>query len=323
MKAITYQKYGGPDVLNMTEVDKPVPGKNEILIRVRATTVSVADCRSRAFRVPLVFWIPARIALGIFRPRKAVLGAEFAGVIESVGPAVTKFKPGDRIAAATVSDFGGYGEYTSLPEHGTIAILPESMEFSTAAAIPIGARTALHYLRRGEVKRGDRVLVYGASGSVGTYAVQLAAHMGARVTGVCSGKNRALVESLGAERVVDYGNGDLDDLREQYDAVFIAIDQWPFQSALQVLKKGGSYLNVTSPFKTRAMRKAAAGQGIKFVLGELSTRKAKDLQYLIDLADSGVLKPVIDRRYGFSEIREAHSYVDQGHKKGNVVIEMP
>lgn len=203
MKAIACERYGPPEVLKIVEIAKPAPKDNEVLIRIRATTVTVADSRIRAFRVPASFWIPGRLALGITKPRKSVLGVEFAGEVESVGKNVTRFKGGDHVFAATLFNFGGYAEYICINENAAIAIKPKNMSYEEAAAIPIGARTALRYLSAANVTSGQKVLIYGASGSVGTYMVQLAKHYGAEVTGVCGTRNVDLVKSLGAQKVLD------------------------------------------------------------------------------------------------------------------------
>jgi NADPH:quinone reductase-like Zn-dependent oxidoreductase len=320
MKAVVYTEYGPPEVLQLEEVEKPVPKDNEVLIKVYATTVTAGDCRARSFTVPRSAWLPARIALGIRKPRKAILGLELAGEIESIGKDVKQFKKGDQVFAATLIGFGAYAEYRCLPEDAAVAIKPSNITYEEAAALPIGARTALHYLRKANLQRGQKVLVYGASGSVGTYAVQLAKYFGAEVTGVCSTANLELVKSLGADKVIDYTVEDFAAEGETYDVVFEAVDKSSFSDCMRSLKKEGTYLNVTAPLPGIRMLWTKMTSSKKILLGENSPEKAEDLIFLKDLVEAGKIKPVIDRCYPLEEIVEAHRYVDQGHKKGNVVI---
>ena len=320
MKAVVYEKYGSPDVLELKEVNKPAPKDNEVLIKVYATTVTVADFRSRSFTVPPAFWLPARIALGFRKPKKPILGVELAGEVESVGKDVKRFKQGDQVFAATLISYGAYAEYKCLPEDAAIAIKPSNLTYEEAAALPIGARTALHFLRKANIQPGQKVLVYGASGSVGTYAVQLARYFGAEVTGVCSTSNIELVKSLGAAQVIDYTAEDFSKNGEMYDVIFEAVDKSSFSACMKVLKKDGIYLNVTAPLPSLQMLWTKMTSSKKLFLGENPPEKAEDLNFLKELVEAGRLKPVIDRRYPLEQIVEAHRYVDKGHKKGNVVI---
>jgi NADPH:quinone reductase-like Zn-dependent oxidoreductase len=320
MKAIVYEKYGPPDVLELREVAKPAPRENEILIKVHATTVSVADFRSRSFTVPRSVWLPARISLGLTKPKKPILGVELAGEVESVGKEVKRFKVGDPVFAATLISFGAYAEYKCLPEDAAISIKPSNISYEEAAALPIGARTALHFLRKAKVQPGQKVLVYGASGSVGTYAVQLAKYFGAEVTGVCSTANVELVKSLGADQVIDYTGEDFSKNGEMYDVIFVAVDKSSFSACMKALKKDGIYLNVTTPLPGMQMLWAKMTGSKKIMLGENPPESAEDLTFIKQLVEAGRLKPVIDRSYPLEQIVEAHRYVDKGHKKGNVVI---
>jgi len=317
MKAIIYTKYGPPEVLKMAELAKPVPKDKEVLVRVRATTVTVADYRIRSFDIPKSFYIPARLALGITGPRRQVLGAELAGEVESVGGNVTKFKTGDRVFASTLVGFGGYAEYKCIHEKGPIAIMPGNLSYEEAAAIPVGACTALNYLRQCEIKRGDKVLVYGASSSVGTYAIQLAKYFGAEVTGVCSGANIDLVRSLGADKVLDYTKPGFYDQLEKYDIFFVAIDKIPFAVCREHLAENGFYANITLIMKSPAMMFAS---NVRFTKGGSPGEKAEELNELRDLVEAGHLKVLVDRKYKFDDIVEAHRYVGTGRKKGNVVV---
>ena len=320
MLAVVYEKYGSPDVLEFQEISKPTPKNNEILIKVRATTVTVADVRSRSFTVPASVWLPARISLGLTKPKKATLGVELAGEVESVGKDVMHFQKGDQVFAATLISFGAYAEYICLPEDAAVAIKPSNISYEEAAALPIGARTALHYIRKADVQPGQKVLVYGASGSVGTYAVQLAKYFGAKVTGVCSTANLGLVRSLGANRVVDYTVEDFSTKGETYDVVFEAVNKSSFSACMGVLKEGGIYVNITEPFPSMQMLREKMRSSKKVMLGENAPERAEDLIFLKELVEAGKLKPVVDRGYPMKQIVEAHRYVDKGHKKGNVVI---
>jgi NADPH:quinone reductase-like Zn-dependent oxidoreductase len=320
MKTIVYEKYGSPEVLALREVAKPAPREAEILVKVHATTVTVADIRSRSFTVPPSVWLPARISLGMRKPKKEILGVELAGEIESVGKDVTRFKIGDPIFAATLISFGAYAEYKCLPEDAAVAIKPSNITYEEAAALPIGARTALHYVRKAKVKPGQKVLVYGASGSVGTYAVQLSKYFGAEVTGVCSAANVELVRSLGADKVIDYTLEDFSNNGEKYDVIFEAVDKSSFSACMRALKEDGIYLNVTTPLPNMRMLWTKMTGSRKIFLGENPPESAEDLTFLKELVEAGKLKPVIDRRYPLEKIVEAHRYVDKGHKKGNVVI---
>ncbi|AKB85236.1 NAD(P)-dependent alcohol dehydrogenase [Methanococcoides methylutens] len=303
MKAFVYYKYGSFDVLQLTEVDKPIPKDSEVLIKIHATTVTIGDTIMRSFKLPTPRWqwIPARLYLGIRGPKRPVLGMELAGEIEAVGTDVTRFSVGDQVFASTFREnFGGHAEYKCMPEDGLLILKPENLTYEEAAAVPGGGMTALQLLKKGNVRSGQKVLINGASGAVGTNAVQLAKHFGAEVTGVCSTSNMDLVKSLGADKVIDYTKEDFTKSEETYDMVLDAVGKIPSSKAKSVLKKGGNYLNVL----------ASADDGDTI----------ENLTFLKELIESGDLKPVIDRIYPFEQIPEAHKYVEQGHKKGNVAI---
>ena len=302
MKAVICTRYGPPEVLQIQEIARPTPKANEVLIKVLATTAHVGDTKIRKFDLPAWQWLPARIALGFTKPRNPVLGMELAGIIEAVGQGVTRFKPGDAVFALSGFSFGAYAEYKCMPEDGMLALKPSSMSFEEAAAVPGGGITALIVLRKANIQPGQSVLIYGASGSVGTYAVQLARVFGAEVTGVCSGANLAMVQSLGAAQGIDYTQEDFSQRGETYDVVFDAVDKLSSSQAQSALKPTGTALNVR--------RDSGSDKDLK----------PEDLGYLKDLIEAGKLKAVIDRCYPLEQIVEAHRYVDKGHKKGNVVI---
>ncbi|RIK31051.1 MAG: NAD(P)-dependent alcohol dehydrogenase [Chloroflexi bacterium] len=321
MKAVVYEAYGPPTVLKLVEVAKPTPKANEVLVKVSATTVTAGDIRMRSFTVPLSYWLPARIALGFRKPKNTILGMELAGEIEAVGKDVKRFQPGDQVFASTFEHgCGAYAEYKCLPEDGLLAIKPASLTCEEAATLPIGGRTALYFLRAANIQPGQKVLIYGASGSVGTFAVQLARYFGAEVTGVCSTANMALVRSLGAAKVIDYIQEDFAKNGVRYDVIFDTVGKASFSDCLRSLKQDGTYLQAVSAPGISLRMQWAALTGHKRMVGGGPPPKSEDLVFLQDLVVTGQLKPVIDRSYPLAQMVEAHRYVDTGRKKGNVVI---
>ena len=320
MKAIICTKYGPPEVLQLKEVAKPVPSDHEILVKVSATTVTAGESLVRRFAVPPSYWLLARLAIGWSKPRKAILGMVVAGEVEAVGNSITRFQRGDQVFAYDITRFRTYAEYTCLPESSAIALKPSNVTYEEAAAIPYGGITALHFLKQGKIEAGQHVLIYGASGSVGTWAVQLARHFGARVTGVCSTTNVALVKALGADQVIDYTKEDWTRSGQTYDLLFDAVGKTSFPDCLKVLKQEGVYLqSVAAP--ALSLRMLWAGMtSSKTLIGGEATPTTEHLIFLKELVEVGKIKPVIDRRYPLEQIVEAHRYVDQGHKKGDVII---
>ena len=321
MKAIVCTKYGPPDVLQLKEVEKPTPRNNEVLIRIFATTVSSGDVRLRSCTVPPSLWLPMRIMLGFRKPRKKILGFALAGEIESVGKDVKLFKEGDHVFGNTGFGWGAHAEYKCLPEEGALAIKPANMSYEDAAAIPFGGPTALYFLRKGNIQSGQKVLIYGASGAIGTAAVQLAKYFEAEVTGVCSNMNLELVTSLGADKVIDYTKDDFTKSGETYDVVFDTLGKSSFSGCVRSLKKKGFYLRAVHMGLSPVVRGLWTSiTSSKKVIGGIASEKTEDLIFLKELIEAGKLKSVIDRRYPLEQIAEAHSYVEKGHKKGNVVI---
>ena len=322
MKAAVYHNYGPPDVVRIEEVEKPVPGDNEVLVRVHATTVAAADWRMRKADP---FFI--RLFNGLARPKKAtILGMEFAGTVESLGKAVTAVAVGDPVFGSTGFKFGAHAEYVCLAPDALYAVKPANMSFEEAAAVLFGGISALHFLRQAKVQVGQKVLVYGASGSVGVFAVQLAKHFGAHVTGVSSAANLGLVKSLGADEVVDYTREDFSRAGRIYDVVFDTVGKSGFSRSLRSLKRGGYYVRVgasggAASFLGAMLRSTWISlTGAAKVVGGVARADAAVPAFLKGLIEAGKLRTVIDRRYPLGEIAEAHRYAEAGHKKGHVVI---
>ncbi len=315
MKAIVYTNYGLPGVLQLKEIEKPVPGDNEILIKIIATTVNSADWRLRKadpFAVRLFF--------GLTKPKKQILGGVLSGLIETVGKNVTRFKVGDLVFGSTGISFGAYAEYICLPDNAVLDLKPENISHEQAATIPFGGITALHFFRKADIKAGQNVLIIGASGAVGTAAIQLAKHFGAHVTGICSTENLALVKSLGADHVIDYKSEDFTKNDKTYDVVFETVNKVPVSDCVQSLAKNGVLILSaagitemiqglwTSKFKNK-----------KLIMG-VSKETQEEISFIKDLVEAGKYKAVVDKTYSLEQMSEAHAYVELGHKKGNVAI---
>lgn len=324
MLAAICAAYGGPETIAVREVPKPVPRTGEILIRMRAASVTSGDARVRAANFPPGFAVPARLVLGLRGPRRAVLGAEGAGIVEAVGPRVSRFKEGDAVFALFGARFGAHAEYAVLPETGAIAPVPRGLSFERAAAIAFGGTTALHFLRdQARVRPGERVLVNGASGCVGAAAVQLARHFGARATGVCSTSNAERVRADGAYQTIDYATRDFADGRERWNIVFDAVGNAPIDRACKALVPGGRLLAVVASLGATIGAALKPKRGALRVLAGVVPERAEDLAYLAGLCESGAFDPPIDSVFPLADIARAHARVDTGRKTGAVVVTMP
>ena len=304
MKAVVYEKYGTPNVLKIKDIEKPKPKDDEILVKIYAATVTSGDVRLRSSDFPPLFWFPARLIFGLFKPKKKILGHELAGVVEEVGSIVTEFKVGDSVfGTTTMLNTGSYAEYICLPQkwkNGVISLKPENLTYQESAALPVGAMTAMYLLEKANLKNGQNVLIYGASGSVGSYAVQLASLKNSSVTCVCSTANFEMVKSLGAENVIDYKKEDFSKRNEKFDIVFDAVGKTTKSKAKKVLKAGGKFVSIKM----------------------LTKEKIEHLKLIKSLAEEGKLKPFIDKTFKLDDIEKAHEYVETGRKRGNVVIEI-
>ncbi len=321
MKAIVYEKYGPPEVLQLKEIEKPIPKDNEVLIRVYASTATLYDCWQRSSTAPTGFGLLSRMASGFRKPKQPILGTELAGEIETVGKDVKLFKKGDQIFAATFfTDYGGYAEYKCIPEDGLIAIKPTNMTYEEAAAVPQGALTALYFLRKANIQKGKKVLIFGASGGVGTFAVQLAKYFGAEVTGVCSTKKIDLVKSLGADKVIEYTKEDFTKNGEIYDVIFDTVGLSSISRSRKSLKKEGHYIFVTFGLpKLLQILWLKMTSRKRVIIGVLEDR-TEALIFLKELIEKEKIKSFIDRSYPLEQVAKAHDYVETGLKKGQVVI---
>jgi NADPH:quinone reductase-like Zn-dependent oxidoreductase len=320
MKAIVRRRYGTPEVLQYTDVEKPVPKDNELLIRIRAATVTAGDCEMRSFKVSPLFWVPLRIMFGVRRPKYPILGQELAGEIVEVGSDVTGFNVGDRIFAPTTIRCGAHAEYICLPAKLAMAPIPVNMTFEEAATIPTGGLNALHFLRKASIRPGEHILINGAGGSIGTFGVQLAKYYGAEVTAVDSTGKLDMLRSIGADHVVDYTREDFSRSGRTYDVIFDVVGKSPFARSVRSLNEGGRYL-LANPRLIPMLRGLwVSRRSTKRVMPGLASYKTEDLMFLKQRIEAGVLKSVIDRTWPLEETPDAHRYVDSGQKKGNVVI---
>lgn len=322
MRAAVYHSFGGPDVVHVEDVPTPSPQAGQVRIRIHATTASMADYRMRTRDLPEGLGFLAPIMLGIFSPRHKVLGMDLAGTVDAVGPGIVRWKVGDEVIAMPGSNFGGHAEFICLPESGAIAFKPQNWSFEDSVTLVFGGGTIAAYLPRLDIGPGTTVLVNGASSATGTAAVQLAKYLGATVTGVSSGGNADLVRSLGAEQMIDYTTQNFTEMPNRYDVVFDCVGNHPFEQLLSVLAPGGTLVPVVTTLRTMLSASGAAKKQGKRVIPSAVTPGAGSLALLVELADAGAFRPVIDRTYEFDEIAEAHRYLDTGRKRGNIVVRL-
>lgn len=321
MLVYSYTQYGSPDVLEKIELPTPTPKPDDVLIRVYATTVSAGDWRARSLTMPKGLGWMGRLVFGLNGPRKPVLGTELSGVIEEVGAKVTTYKPGDAVIGFPGADFGAHAQYIVMPADGKLVRKPDNISFAEAAAIPFGGASAYDYLvNKGSLKAGETVLINGASGSVGSACVQIAKHLGAHVTAVCSGRNAEMVQQLGADRVIDYQTNDFTQEEVLYDVVVDAVGTAPWSRAQHALRPGGRMLLIAGKTSDMLFGGIKARLKGKRLIGGVATESRDILQAVVTLAAQGVFQPVIDRSYTFDDMKAAHAHVDTGHKKGNVVV---
>jgi NADPH:quinone reductase-like Zn-dependent oxidoreductase len=322
MKAIVHTKYGPPDELQVREVEKPVPRDNEVLIKMHTSTVTTTDCNVRNFTfVPKSFTLFARLMFGFKKPKINILGIDLAGEIEAIGKDVKLFKKGDLVFGSPGTKFGGHAEYCCVPENGALALKPLHMSWEEAAALSLAGNTALFFIRDlAKIQAGQKILIHGASGAIGTYAVQIARFYGAKVTGVCSGSNADLVRSLGADKVIDYTKEDYTQSDERYDFVFNVVGKTTFSQCKGILKQKGIFLDNMLELTGFLKIIWTSIIGGKKIMGGVSKESAENLNFFIKLFEIGKLKPVIDRSFPLEKTAEAFQYVEKGHKKGNVII---
>jgi NADPH:quinone reductase-like Zn-dependent oxidoreductase len=325
MKAIVWTAYGPPDVLRLREVVKPIPKDNEVLIRVFAAAVSAGDCEQRNLKLPLFLSLPMRVYVGFSKPKRiTILGMDLAGEIEEVGKNVRRFNKGDQVFGTTgFLRMGAYAEYICLPEEhpeGALVKKPVNMTYEEAAVVPTGGLEALHFLRKCDIRSGEKILINGAGGTIGTFAIQLAKYFGAEVTGVDNTEKLEMLQSIGADRVIDYAKEDFTQSAETYDVIFDVVGKSPFSGSIKLLNKGGRYLSANPRLSLIIRARLTPLTGDKKVIIGAADQTTKELIFLRDLIEAGELKSVIDRNYRLDEVVDAHRYVETGHKKGHVVL---
>jgi len=321
MKAIVYENYGGPDVLHVEDVEKPTPGKDQVLIDVRAVEATKADCEMRSFKFAVRwFWLPLRIALGLRKPRKPILGSYFAGVVEATGSAVSKFRHGQNVFGATGLQMGAYAEYLRVAGNCTMAAMPGNMSFEEAASVPLGGLNALHFMRKAQVRQGDKVLVNGAGGSIGTFAVQIAKAMGAEVTAVDSGIKETMLRDIGADHFVDYAKEDFTNSGTSYDVIFSMVAQASYSSCVRTLKPGGRYVMANPKLSDMLRSPLTSRFGDKKVYFAFAGEREEELLELKRMIEAGEIAATVDKIFSMAEAAQAHTRVETEQRLGTVVI---
>lgn len=323
MKAITWTKYGTLDGLQLSDVAKPQPKDNEVLVKIASTTVTAGDYEIRTQQFPLWLLLPLRLYLGVIRPRNIILGQEFAGQIEAVGQAVTRFKVGDDVVGTTGPGLGAHAEYITIPENsteGVLTIKPATISYDEASALPVGGLEALYFLRKANIQQGDKVLIVGAGGSIGSYAIQLAKFFGAEVTGIDNSQKQTVMQSIGADHVIDFTKEDFTKQSKTYDVIFDVIGKSPYSGSLSRLNSGGRYVHANPSFTDMVRGKISSAKGDKQVIFGQVNQKEEDLNYLLNLIESGTIRVVIDKCYPLHKTADAHHYVETQGKSGNVIV---
>lgn len=320
MKAVVATKYGPPDVLELREMPKPSPGDDEVLIKIHTSTVTAGDCELRRFDVTPLFWVPARLYMGVLKPRKNILGQECAGEIEEVGREVTRFREGDQVFCPTDIALGAHAEYICIPSDYAITTKPSNLTYVEAAAVPTGGLNALHFLQKADLAAGEKILINGAAGTIGSYAVQLAKHFKGEVTAVDSTEKLGVLRRIGADHVIDYTQEDFTETQEKYDIVFDVVGTLSLSRSLNCLERDGRFVSANPSVRLMLQRTWKSLSSSKRVITGVASYHSEDLVHLKELIEDGELQPVIDRRYPLERIQEAHRYVETGNKTGNVVI---
>lgn len=320
MKAVIWTKYGEPNSLVLGEIEKPSPKNNEILIKIKATTVTLGDCEVRSLDLPLAFKLPIRLFLGVRKPRGFTLGQEFSGIVEQIGKDVTRFKAGDEIFGQTGIGMGAYSQFMTQPEKGIMAKKPSNISFEEAACVPLGGLESRHFIKQVDLKSSSDILVIGAGGSIGTMGIQLAKLTGAKITGVDTGGKFEVMKEAGADHLVDYTKEDYLNSGKAYDAILDVVGKTPLKKGMAVLKNKGVYMHANPKISHMIFRKYLNGPGGKRILVKINEQSQQDLDYLVTLLEKGKIKPIIDRILPLDKIVEAHEYVEAGLKKGNIVI---